>query len=424
MAARERIFVLSLSAEQIDQVRDHRMNRFDTHVSRWAGSPAQGRIALLITSSQPWHVVGLAVASSGGRQGSFHRRIRAHFVQLVGDEQLSEASLRQRLTPGVYAALSDAVSGLATELTEARSRPIFAVLSKVIPGALAAVQNALLPPSLDSASVNRWQQEADAVRLVLRAAGIDAELPDWRQPQRDEPFLAGLVNSPHEAALIDNDVRILPGWQTVTSGLGARPDIHTFANGDRRIEILNANATQAEQHFGVDLIYYLAPVKGLVLVQYKKLIKSSTPVDERFVCQLTRMRRVAKLGNTPNEPQDYRLGSRTSCFVKLSQPAEFDPVADNMMKGMYLPLDFLDMLIASGSVAGPRGGRSINYKNVGRHINNTLFIQLLGAGWIGSTGVGLDEVLGIAAETLRSNRSLVLAADSGDQAAVLRSNSR
>ena len=424
MTADERLFVLGLTPLQINQVSGNYMDRFDTQVSRWDDSPAQGRITLLVTTDRPWRIVGLAVASSGGRQGSFHRRIRVKFVKMTNDDRLSESGLRQIMPSTAYTSLTESIRGLATELTEARSRPIFAVLHEVIPDALEAVQNALSPLTIDARSIDRWQQEADAVRLVLRTAGIDAEFPGWRQPQRDEPFLAGLVNDPHEATLIDNDARIIPGWQAVVNSPDARPDIHVFSDGDRRIEVLNANDTQAERHLGVDLIYYLAPAKCLVLVQYKKLVQDSTPVDARFIRQIERMRRVSELSNSAVSPQDYRLGSRTSCFVKLAHSTEFDPAADSMMKGMYLPLDFLDLLMEEGALAGPNGGQSISYSNVGRHINNTLFIQLLGAGWIGSTGIGIEQVLTIAAETLQSKRSLVLAADSGRERTNLRRNSR
>lgn len=194
----------------------------------------------------------------------------------------------------------------------------------------------------------------------------------------------------------------------------ARPDIRVFRNEHRRIEILNANATTAEAHLGVDLVYHLASVDGFVMVQYKKLVGDSTRVDDRFHQQLARMRRIDALGCTPKKPADYRLGSRTSCFVKLAKSLEFDPTADRMMKGMYLPLAFVDLLVDDDSATGARGGTSLGYRNVDRHLTNTQFTQLLGAGWIGTTGVTLQQVRDIAQQTLADGRSLVLAADSGE----------
>lgn len=187
-----------------------------------------------------------------------------------------------------------------------------------------------------------------------------------------------------------------------------------FGNEHRRVEILNANATTAEAHRGVGLVYHLAPVNGFVLVQYKKLVGDTTAVDDRFRRQLARMRLIDALGASPQKSADYRLGSRTSCFVKLARSQEFDPTADQMMQGMYLPLDFVDLLLADGSATGARGGASLGYGNVDRHLTNTQFTQLLGAGWIGTTGVTLQQLRDIARQTLDDGRSVVLAADSGE----------
>lgn len=86
-----------------------------------------------------------------------------------------------------------------------------------------------------------------------------------------------------------------------------------------------------------------------------------------------------------------------------------------MMEGMYLPLDFVELLLTDGTGGGSRGGAAHGYDNVSRHLTNTQFTQLLGAGWIGTTGVTREQLLGIAKETLSEQRSLVVAADSGER---------
>ena len=416
MSAHERLFVLALEPTQAQHIDLLGLDGFDTQVPQETDSPALGRVALVVTGdtrAPGWHVTGLAVVESAGRGGTFHRRLRVRGLRRVDADRVNQVILRQHLAEAVYDVLNDAVRRRAAELTEARSRSIGDALRQLAPGVLEAVLAELSPPLLDTTSVGRWQQEADAVRLVLRAAALDAEVPAWQPPARDEPFLAGLVGDPHEATLIDNDVRMIPGWQEVI-GASTRPDIHVFGNEHRRIEILNANATRAEAHLGVDLIYHLAPVEGFVMVQYKKLIKDTSPVDDRFHRQLARMRRVVTLGSTPKKSVDYRLGPRTSCFVKLVHAREFDPTADRMMKGMYLPLEFVDLVLADGTATGSRGSATLGYENVSRHLTDTQFTQLRGAGWIGTTGVTRQQLLDTAKETLTDQRSLVLAADSGE----------
>jgi hypothetical protein len=425
MSAHERAFVLTIEPMQAEQLKVMAsvrfdgpavVDRFDTQVLRATDSPARGRLTLVVTTDwgrSRWRVVGLAIAESAGRGSTFHRRLRVRALRLVDGDRLNETTLQLELDQATHVALAEAVTRRAAELTEARSLPIREAVRRLTPGVLEAVLADLSPLRPDSASVDRWQQEADAVRLVLRAAVLDAELPEWQPPDSDAPFLAGLVGAPHEATLIDHDIRILPGWRELV-GTAARPDIHVFRNEHRRIEVLNANATTAEAHLGVDLVYHLAPVNGFVMVQYKKLVGDTTPVDDRFLQQLARMRRIDALGATPQKSADYRLGSRTSCFVKLAHSREFDPTADRMMKGMYLPLEFVDLLLTDGSATGARGGASLGYGNVDRHLTNTQFTQLLGAGWIGTTGVTLQQLRDIAQQTLADGRSLVLAADSGE----------
>lgn len=425
MSARDRLFILTLEPAEAEQLRSltsihfgswSSVDRFDTQVPRATDSPGEGRITLVVATDPEkshWRVAGLAITESAGRGSTFHRRLRVRAFRLVDSGRLDETTLQHELGNATGATLNDAVAMRAAELTETRSLPIRDAVRRLEPGVLEAVLADFSPVRPDAASIDRWQQEADAVRLVLRAAVLDPELPEWRPPPRDEPFLAGLVGDPHEATLIDNDIRMIPGWRELV-GTSARPDIHVFGNEHRRIEILNANATSAESHLGVDLIYYLAPVEGFVMVQYKKLIKDASPVDDRFRRQVERMRRIATLGSAPQTSVDYRLGPRTSCFIKLAHSREFDPTADRMMKGMYLPLDFVDLLLADGTATGPRGGTSLGYENVGRHLTNTQFTQLLGAGWIGTTGVTKHQLLDIANESITGQRSLVLAADSGE----------
>jgi hypothetical protein len=75
---------------------------------------------------------------------------------------------------------------------------------------------------------------------------------------------------------------------------------------------------------------------------------------------------------------------------------------------MYLPLAYWDVLVDSPDVLGPRGGVRVDFDNVGRHINNTLFIDLVSSAWIGSRGVNTERITAIVRESLET-RSLILA---------------
>ena len=76
---------------------------------------------------------------------------------------------------------------------------------------------------------------------------------------------------------------------------------------------------------------------------------------------------------------------------------------------MYLPLDYYEQLAVSDVTLGPKGGRVISYDNVGKWINNTLFVELMSGGWIGSRTLQtawLSETLEAA---LSAKRSVVIA---------------
>jgi hypothetical protein len=131
MASGDRLFVLDVAPAEVDQILRRGMTGFDTFVPRRAASPARGRLTLLVRSSSPWQVVGLAVAESGGSRGSFHRRVIARAIKIFEDDRLTETALRRTLTGRAFEVLADAVRGQATELTEAASRPIFHQLASV-----------------------------------------------------------------------------------------------------------------------------------------------------------------------------------------------------------------------------------------------------------------------------------------------------
>jgi hypothetical protein len=63
---------------------------------------------------------------------------------------------------------------------------------------------------------------------------------------------------------------------------------------------------------------------------------------------------------------------------------------------MYLPLDLWKSLASDPVTEGPRGGRFINYDNVGRKLTNPDFVTLAANAWVGTTvpqSVILEKVI-------------------------------
>lgn len=76
---------------------------------------------------------------------------------------------------------------------------------------------------------------------------------------------------------------------------------------------------------------------------------------------------------------------------------------------MYLPLDYYEQLAMSDSTLGPSGGRVIDYDNVRKWINNTLFVDLMSGGWIGSRTLQTAWLSETVEAALEAKRSVVIA---------------
>jgi hypothetical protein len=145
--------------------------------------------------------------------------------------------------------------------------------------------------------------------------------------------LLGLVPEPGEQAMIEHDARTFVGWTNIPS---RHYHIHSFSDGERRMNITNVNAGRVEARIGVDLVYYHVNTASFVLVQYKRLIDKYILVDGRLKSQLDRLEDLTKLNNNPGEPDQWRIGPDFA-FVKLAQTQEPDRAAFGMIPGLYLP---------------------------------------------------------------------------------------
>lgn len=113
-------------------------------------------------------------------------------------------------------------------------------------------------------------------------------------------------------------------------------------------------------------------------------------------------------------PSSYRLHSGTFYF-KLCPAEIVDITSAEMIKGMYIPLDYWKVIVASKDTTGPKGGKRITFENVGRHFSNTLFINLVQYGWVGSPIRDNRIITQFIQKALENNRSVVLSTLTGQQ---------
>ena len=285
-------------------------------------------------------------------------------------------------------------------------------------GALERERDSLVSP-LQSSGYDILSMEKDAIALAADIFDTPRDfLRHWEPPDSGvAPFLQGL-----EHAVVREDQMVIhdshcafPGWIPMPeTQIGAIE----FYRGDSKLTVMNFNRTPVENTLGVDLLYYHHKYRAYVLVQYKRM--TGHPYEYRpdgsYESELARMREFAEaLGahSMPNAtPHDYRLHPG-AFYWKLCPKTLLSPMSTDLIRGIYLPLDYWATLIDTGHACGPQGGVCVNYNNVVRHINNTLFVQLVQDGWIGSRLQDTDSLTqvlnAVLSGAMEGGNSLVVA---------------
>lgn len=258
--------------------------------------------------------------------------------------------------------------------------------------------------------------ERDAVGLALDLGGIDRRqlLRGWSGSD-SAPFLQGLTEfKVLEDNAIVNDAGVFGDWDVIRRDLVG---VAEFSNRGRKLTVLNANRTSVEKALGCDLVYYVHEYDSYVLVQYKRLKKSSPgesswkfwpASDKNFEKELERMRDIAAPVAPKPTPANHRLGDNF-CFVKFCKSKTDKPLDGGLAKGMYVPLDYYDLMVQSGALKGKKGGDVVSYDTVGRWLTNSLFVKLVERSWVGTRGVTGKQITQVIKNSLDANHSLVLA---------------
>ncbi|MBE2202469.1 MAG: hypothetical protein IAE79_27910 [Anaerolinea sp.] len=267
-------------------------------------------------------------------------------------------------------------------------------------------------------------QERDATNLVLRLADFDQKhIVDWTQQTQDQtetlpPFLVGLNENIDilEDSMISHDLQVFGEWEKIAQHqVGAV----IFKKQHETLTIMNVNRHPVEKNLGVDLFYYHHDYHSYVMVQYKRMQQEKGgPVyrpllDKSYQAEIARMqefsRILAELEDKSFTLQGYRLRPQLF-FFKLCPVKVFDPTSADMVKGMYMPLDYWEMLMQSPDVIGPKEGTQVSFYNAGRYFTNSQFINLVQEGWIGSRLVDKDIISDVIKESIEGKKSVILAA--------------
>ena len=260
-------------------------------------------------------------------------------------------------------------------------------------------------------------QQRDATGLALdvldRSGRVRRRvLGGWTPPDGDRStsFLDGLAHT-HvvEDQVIARDTAYLPGLtKTRVTIVGAVFSLH-----DRSVEVFNVNRTRIEESLGVDLLYFNETFGAWTMVQYKIMNESlQYRPDQSLDRQLEKMQGFRAdnpdMWKVESGPSSYRLCG-DGFYFKLCRRVHLEVSSEKLLPGMYLPRQFMEAILTDSSLRGPRGGRIVTTGNTERYLNNTLFVDLLRAGWIGTRGVSSSRIGEIVTEALAERNSVVIA---------------
>ena len=98
----------------------------------------------------------------------------------------------------------------------------------------------------------------------------------------------------------------------------------------------------------------------------------------------------------------------------MKPPRSFDPAEDRLLPGIYLPIDYLKILLADDRTLGKNGGRQLGFHTIDRYITSELFVELIRQGWIGTQGVATAALKMLVDEALSERHSVIIAKEWGN----------
>ncbi|WP_339762997.1 hypothetical protein [uncultured Sulfitobacter sp.] len=237
--------------------------------------------------------------------------------------------------------------------------------------------------------------QKEAVATALSFSGLQLEpLAHWELDKTSKPisYLEGLEEARMmEDSMITWDLHQVPGFDEVRSLPHASTAV--FSDDETTLFVTLANKQPLEKQTGTDLIYFNQTFGAFVMVQYKAMELDEHHAaffrfpQKQLDAEIVRMDSIlAQLNTLPKngKSHSFRL-SENPFFLKFCPRIQFDPDSASLTSGMYIPLDYWKMLADDPNLEGPRGGKLLTYKNVGRFVDNSSFVTLVAKAWVGTS---------------------------------------
>ena len=313
-----------------------------------------------------------------------------------------EAIFTDAISPKLY---TDRSSQLILNALSQASREIEHLLGKLY-------RNLAPIPGPDG---KRLREERDTVGIAMDLAGISRRGRPLSDPSDvirvGEPFGALRLRSSsivNEDDLIAYDLSRFDVYSTVRP---LSPAAYIVEDQGIRLTVINVNRKELERVHGVDLVYYDEITDQATAVQYKRLkyeLIVGRQGESKWVFRRNEeLERQLQLMDYPSRPSPVCLGdwriSPCPTYFKFIKDNIFDPDDAGLLKGMYVPSDYLALGIKDGSFnTGVKGGFEITYTNT-RYLSRSVFVELVRKGWIGTSRTDKSDLGKVVAELAESH---------------------
>ncbi len=280
----------------------------------------------------------------------------------------------------------------------------------------------------DSQRVARLNEQRDGLGISLEIAQIDRE-PVLKAIRPDQASVANSILDlldalpTYERELLEHDKRIFEEL------LGVEPTkgVVFHGAGKRMVRVSVVDHTDLEAVLGIDLIIYNLRYDSFLLLQYKRMQKGpdswayAVNPSSNLHQQLERMRAFgAKVGMIdrqaipPPTLWSHRL-SENPFYFKFCEELRASARDTSLIPGITMGAPHLDEFLALPEAKGKHGGISVGYQNCPRYLNNTEFIDLARAGWIGGGRREISLIKDVLQANQLGKRAAMLAVIDGAQ---------
>jgi hypothetical protein len=254
--------------------------------------------------------------------------------------------------------------------------------------------------------------ERDAAVLALKAANLHQEisaLSAWRSSSPEEPFVAGLAITAEQTQRWSYDRANAVGSVPELEARSSRAHVSRAIGYGPSINLINLRPSRSNTPDGVDLIYFHPQNGALAILRYTATrtwpgsyqMQIDSGIGYADAAVLDPLQTLDESLMSTINPNDPRMVA-TACFVKFAGHKPFDPDTNALIAGnIHVAADL--------RAPTPRCDDPFSSD---RHLNNSTFAALLGAGWLGTRAADSGLLFATARKLVAENRAVMIAIQS------------